>query len=62
MADSDTMTVAAMRIVVTDMSGLSPRPRAKYRRAALVSPVSLVSQPSRLAISALSAAGARRSA
>ncbi len=42
---------------MTDRSDDSPRPRAKYRRAALVSPVSFVSQPSRLAISALSACG-----
>ena len=28
-ADSDTMTVAAMRTIVTEMSGPSPRPLAK---------------------------------
>ena len=61
-AVSETMTVAAMRIVVIDTSGPSPRPLAKYLPAAFRSPVSLVSQPSRVAISALSSAGARRSA
>ena len=56
------MIVAASRIVVTEMSGPSPRPRAKYRRAAPGSPISFVSHPSRVAISALSSCGARRSA
>ncbi len=61
-ADSETMTVAPMSTAVAEMSGPSPRPLAKYRREARLSPVSLVSQPSRVAISALSSGGARRSA
>ncbi len=61
-AVSETTLVTAMIRTVAEMSGRSPRPRAKYFFDAPTLPVSLLSQPRRFAISALSSGGARRSA
>src|ERR1035437_7511175 len=61
MAARDVTAVTAMIRYVRNVGSEPPRLRAKYLPAARVFPVSLESQPSRDAISALCSLGARRS-